>query len=99
MNNPALFVAEFEISDAEGMTPYLTQIGATLEPFGGRLVSLDHNVVSLEGDTVKGGMAVIAFDDMEKAQAWYHSAAYQAIIPIRQKAARTRAYIIDGLAQ
>ena len=38
---------------------------------------------------------MIAFDSMEKAQAWYyHSAEYQKSMPIRQS---SRTFIVEGM--
>jgi uncharacterized protein (DUF1330 family) len=34
---------------------------------------------------------------MEKARAWYDSPAYEAIKPIRQSSAKTRAFIVEGV--
>ena len=39
---------------------------------------------------------VIAFDSMEKAQAWYNSAEYQQLKPIRQRSGNSRTYIVEG---
>jgi uncharacterized protein (DUF1330 family) len=39
---------------------------------------------------------VIAFDSMEKAQAWYNSAEYQKLRPIRQKSGNSRTFIVEG---
>jgi len=41
---------------------------------------------------------VIAFDSMEKAQAWEDSPAYAAIKPIRQSSAKSRIFIAEGVA-
>jgi uncharacterized protein (DUF1330 family) len=40
---------------------------------------------------------VIAFDSMEKARGWYGSPAYAAIRPIRQRAANSRLFIVEGV--
>jgi uncharacterized protein (DUF1330 family) len=40
----------------------------------------------------------IAFDSAEKAREWYDSPAYAAIRPIRQSAAKSRVFIVEGLA-
>jgi uncharacterized protein (DUF1330 family) len=40
---------------------------------------------------------VIAFDSMDKAKSWYESPAYQALIPVRQKAAKSRALLVEGV--
>jgi uncharacterized protein (DUF1330 family) len=40
---------------------------------------------------------VIAFDSVEKAREWYDSPAYAAIRPIRQSAAKSRIFIVEGV--
>jgi uncharacterized protein (DUF1330 family) len=40
---------------------------------------------------------VSVFDSIEKAQAWRDSAEWKALTPIRTKAAKTRAYIAEGV--
>jgi len=41
---------------------------------------------------------IIAFDSAEKAREWYDSPAYEAIKPIRQSAAKSRIFIVEGVA-
>ncbi len=44
--------------------------------------------------------AVIAvFDSLEKAQALRDSPAYKELIPVRDKASKYRAYIVEGAAK
>lgn len=43
------------------------------------------------------GVVVLQFPTVEDARAWYHSPAYQAALPHRQKAADHRAIIVQGL--
>jgi uncharacterized protein (DUF1330 family) len=49
----------------------------------------------LEGEPRKG-IVVIAFDSVEKAQAWYESLAYRELRPIRHRAAKSRVFIVEG---
>lgn len=42
---------------------------------------------SLVGTTDYPDIVAIEFDSIEKAKAWYNSAAYQRIVPIREKGA------------
>jgi uncharacterized protein (DUF1330 family) len=92
---PALYVAEFEVTDAEGIKPYSQQVEATFKLFSGRYVARSGKTVSLEGEAPKR-IVMIAFDSMEQAQAWYDSPAYRAIRPIRHKSATSRVYIVEG---
>jgi uncharacterized protein (DUF1330 family) len=92
---PAFYVAEFEVTDAEGIKPYSQQVEATFKPFSGRYVARNGKTVSLEGEAPKR-IVMIAFDSTEQAQAWYDSPAYRAIRHIRHKSATSRVYIVEG---
>jgi uncharacterized protein (DUF1330 family) len=94
---PAFYIAEFEVSDPEGLKPYSARIASTLEPFGGRFIVRASKIALLEGQAPKG-LVVIAFESMEKAEAWYDSPTYQEIKPIRHKAANSRTFIVEGTA-
>ena len=92
---PAIYIAEFEVTDAAGLKPYSTRVQSTLEPFGGRFIKRGGAIAPLEGEAPKG-MVMIAFDSVEQAQAWYDSPAYREIRPIRHRSAKTRAYIVQS---
>jgi uncharacterized protein (DUF1330 family) len=49
-----------------------------------------------EGDA-PDGVLVLKFPSLAQAKAWYDSPAYQAVIPLREQAARWRVVIVDGL--
>ena len=40
---------------------------------------------------------IVAFESLDKARAWYDSPAYSAIRPIRQRASKTRGFIVEGI--
>ena len=94
---PAFYIAEFEVIDREGLKPYSARVSSTLEPFGGRFIVRGGKIAPLEGEPPKG-IVVIAFESMEKAQAWYDSPAYREIRPIRHKTAKSRVFILEGTA-
>ena len=52
-------------------------------------------------DTLEGeqpdGVVVLEFASRQDAQAWYNSPEYQAALPYRIKAAKHRAFIVDGV--
>jgi uncharacterized protein (DUF1330 family) len=94
---PAYFIAEVEVTDPSGMQKYGEKIPETLAPFNHHYVIRAGKTQPLEGDPPKH-IIVIAFDNMDKALAWYNSPAYQAIIPIRQKASKARIFLAEGIA-
>jgi uncharacterized protein (DUF1330 family) len=94
---PAFYIAEFEVTDPEGLKPYSARVASRLEPFGGRFIVRGGKIAPLAGEAPKGRV-VIAFESMEKAQGWFNSPTYQEIKPIRHKAAKSRTFIVEGTA-
>jgi uncharacterized protein (DUF1330 family) len=91
-------IAEVEVSDPANMQKYGEKVPETLAPFDHHYVVRSSKIQALEGEPPKGGVVVIAFDSVEKARAWYDSPAYAAIRPIRQSAAKSRIFIVEGVA-
>lgn len=94
--SPAFYVAEFEVTDPEGIRPYSAAVESTFSPFGGRYVVRGGQVRSLEGEGTKR-IIMIAFPSLDQAQAWYDSSAYGAIRPIRHQSAKAKVFIVEGL--
>lgn len=94
---PAYYVAEFEVTDPEGMKPYSAQVESTFKPYGGHFIVRGGKTISLEGEAPKRRRVVIEFASVEKAQAWYNSAQYTELRKIRQRSAKTDVYLIEGV--
>jgi uncharacterized protein (DUF1330 family) len=94
---PAYVIAEVEVTDPPTMQKYGANVPETLAPFNHHYVVRSNKIQSLEGEPPKGGVIIIAFDSVENARAWYDSPAYAAIRPIRQSAAKSRIFIVEGL--
>ncbi len=95
---PAYVIAEVDVTDPVLMQKYAAKVPETLVPFNYHYVVRSAKIQSLEGEPPKGGIVIIAFDSVEKAREWYDSPAYAAIRPIRQSAAKSRLFIVEGLA-
>lgn len=95
---PGYVIAEVEVTDPPTMQKYVQKIAETLAPFNGhyRYLVRSSKGQALEGEPPKG-IVVIAFDSAEQARDWYNSPAYQAIKPIRQSAAKSRIFIVEGV--
>jgi uncharacterized protein (DUF1330 family) len=93
---PAYYISEFELTDPEGIRPYSAAVEATFAPFGGRYAARGGKVVSLEGESGKR-VIMIVFPSLEQAQAWYDSPRYREILPVRQRSAKSRVFIMEGL--
>ena len=95
---PGYVIAEAEITDPATLQDYGKKIGETLAPFNHRFVVSTSRIQGLEGDPPKDRVVIIEFDSVQKAREWYDSPAYAAIRPIRQSAAKSRIFIVEGLA-
>jgi uncharacterized protein (DUF1330 family) len=94
---PGYVVAEVEVTDPATMQKYGEKVPETLAPFNHHYVVLSNKIQALEGEAPKGGIVVIAFDSVEKAREWYDSPAYAAVRPLRQSAAKSRIFIVEGV--
>ena len=95
---PAYAIFEVETIDPELMAEYRQIVAPTLEPFGGRFLARGGRTETLEGDWNPARIVVVEFSSVERAQAWWNSDAYREPKAMRQRAGRTRAIIVEGLA-
>ncbi len=86
----AYVIVDVEVRDPEAYRAYTQAVPATLEPFGGRFLVRGGTVETLEGDWRPNRFVVIEFPSAERAKAWHASPEYTAIVPIRQRHARTK---------
>ncbi|MBS7810224.1 DUF1330 domain-containing protein [Roseococcus pinisoli] len=94
---PAYAIAQLnDVQHGPEIADYLLRIDATLAPFQGRFL-----VHGVEPEILEPGWAghlvVIAFPDIAAARAWYGSAAYQAILPLRLRNSRSTAFLVQGV--
>jgi uncharacterized protein (DUF1330 family) len=86
----------FEVSNQQDYSSYGASLPATLAKYGGRFLVRGGKTQSLEGEPPKR-IVVIAFDTPDGAARWYASPEYSAIRPIRQRAAKARVFIVEGV--
>ena len=95
---PAYAIAHLrEVDVNAGIVEYIERIDATLEPFDGRFLVHGKTPTVMEGP-FPGTVVIIEFPDRARADAWYVSDAYQAILPLRTDNADSVAIVIDGVA-
>jgi uncharacterized protein (DUF1330 family) len=76
---------------------YNERIQATVDPYSGRFLVHGAEVDVKEGPW-PGTVVIIEFPDVGAAQAWYHSPAYQAILPLRTDNIDGAALVVEGVA-
>jgi uncharacterized protein (DUF1330 family) len=95
---PTLAVANLRrVAMGPEVVAYLERIDATLAPFGGRFLVHGAAATPLEGDWA-GDLIVIEFPDRARAEGWYASPAYQAILPLRTRNSDGTVVLVDTVA-
>ena len=85
-----------DIQMGPAIVEYLERIDATFGPYDGRFIVHGGEQQVLEGPN-PGVLVVVEFPDRDRAEAWYRSDAYQAILPLRVDNSRSRALLVDGV--
>jgi len=92
---PAYIIAEVEITDPAAFADYVAKAGPTLAGTSAKLLARS-KAVSKEGTAPVGEIVMLRFDSLDEAERWYAGAPYGGCIPLRQRAANTRLFIIEG---
>ena len=87
MDTLAYVIGNISIRDSALWADYRSQVPATLTDWGGELVLRGEKAAVLSGSYGHTDVVVIRFPSRSAAQAWFDSAAYQALIPLRSDAA------------
>lgn len=80
----AYALIELEITNMDGMAPYVAAVSDTVTSHGGRYLVRPGPMNVVEGGVGEFPMKVVLeFPSMATAEAWYNSPEYQAILPHR----------------
>jgi uncharacterized protein (DUF1330 family) len=94
----AYVIVDVEVHDPQGYQEYTRQVPQTLQPYGGKFIVRGGKVETLEGSWDPKRVVVLEFPSADQARAWHASAAYQAILPIRQRHATTNFLtVVEGV--
>jgi len=89
-------LAEVEVTDPVVFEQYRPLAAASIAAFGGRYVIRGGAAERLEGDRPVRRFVLLEFASPERAREWYQSPGYQHAKSIRERAARTHVFLIDG---
>jgi uncharacterized protein (DUF1330 family) len=95
---PAYAIAEVEVTDAPQYQAYLAKAIDSLKPYNGRIIVRAKPDLK-EGTPAQGNIVITSFDSLADAEKWYSTPPYKDLIAERQKSAKTRFYIVEGVPQ
>jgi uncharacterized protein (DUF1330 family) len=95
----AFLIAEINITDAAGYRQYSEPAAKIVAQFGGQYLARGGATKSIEGAAPANRIAIIEFPDMATLEKFESSAEYGAVRPIRQRAATSRIFAVEGVAK
>jgi uncharacterized protein (DUF1330 family) len=94
----AYSIAEVQILNTAGQADYLSKVRQAIEAAHGHAFrTLNGRVVSIEGSAPPQHAAIVEWDSLDDAVAFYHSKAWTDFAPQRDKAQKTiRRYVVEA---
>jgi uncharacterized protein (DUF1330 family) len=83
----AYVIGHIRVVDPDAWAAYRSQVPATLEPWQGELLLRGRLAEVFSGEHHHTNTVALRFPDLVAARGWHASPAYQALIPLRQRAA------------
>jgi len=64
---------------------------------GGKVLAAGGKITTVEGEPPKSRVVIQQWDSLEKFQAYRNSAAFKDLLPIREKVAKFRTFVVEGV--
>jgi len=94
---PAYVIVEVSIHDSEAYEEYKKLTPAAIAAYNGRFVVRGGATTTLEGEWSPERIVVLEFPSVEQANIWWNSEIYSKAKVIRQRAAKTKMIIVEGI--
>ena len=98
-NAPVYTVAEIDIADQAAYSTYVPKAQAAIKAAGGKILAAGGKITSVEGEPPKSRVVIQQWDSLEKYQAYRNSSAFKELLPMREKAAKFRSFVVEGVSQ
>lgn len=94
---PEIVIIDLNVLNKEEIADYQKLAPITIKHFNGKFLVRGGKVIPLEGNWNSERLVVIEFPTIERAEEWWNSDLYSKAKSIRQKAAKTRMIIVEGI--
>ena len=93
----AYLIADIDITDAAVYEEYKREVPATQQRYGGKYLGRGGLTKVLEGDWEPHRLVIVEFPDLASLMKWYTSPEYSRLKAIREKSAKTRIIVLEGI--
>jgi uncharacterized protein (DUF1330 family) len=94
---PVYVVAQGRIENRELLDEYVSKAIPSIQAGGGRILGFDESPEVVEGEIEHPRTVILEFPSREDFRAWYDSADYQAILPLRIESTPGTLIVVKGL--
>jgi uncharacterized protein (DUF1330 family) len=98
-NPPVYSVAEIDVADQAAYSTYVPKAQAAIKAAGGKVLAAGGKITTVEGEPPKSRVVIQQWDSLEKFQAYRNSVAFKDLLPIREKVAKFRTFVVEGVPQ
>lgn len=84
----AYVVGQITVTAPDRWAEYTSRVPATLAPWRAEIVFRGKQAAVFAGSQPHAAIVVIRFPDLASAHGWFASPAYQALVPLREQAAK-----------
>lgn len=94
---PGYVILDLEIFDQKEMEEYKKLAPASIAAYNGNFIVRGGQIIHLEGEWRPERIVIIEFPTVERAKEWYHSEMYTEASVFRNRAAKTKMLIVEGI--
>src|SRR6266481_8388437 len=76
---------------------YVPKAQAAIKAAGGKFLAAGGKTTTIEGEPPKSRVVIQQWDSLEKIQAYRNSTAFKDLLPLRDKLAKFRSFVIEGV--
>jgi uncharacterized protein (DUF1330 family) len=98
-NAPVYSVAEIDIADQAAYSTYVPKAQAAIKTAGGKILAAGSKITAIEGEPPNSRVVIQQWDSLEKYQAYRNSAAFKELLPLREKVAKWRTFVVEAVPQ
>lgn len=96
---PAYVIVDIAIEDTVEYEEYKKLTPAAIAAFDGKFIVRGGATITMEGDWSPERFVVLEFPSIERAKEWWHSPQYTEAKVIRQRSAKTKMIIAEGVGK
>ena len=93
----AYVIYQAEVTDPEQYERYREKVPHAVSHAGGEYIVRGGEIDQLEGEQPLGRTVIVKFASMDAARAFYYGETYREVKALRDGAAKTNAYIVEGI--